>query len=184
MNESMQSVLLALNTLGLMTIIKTTYEKRKPKHGAIVLDSCALIDGRIEAIIATGFLEGNIIVPSFVLRELQMLADGSDTHKRARARYGLELAERLKTIHPERFIIDTSMKLVEKTDEQLIMLAKKRHAKLVTTDYNLNKVASVEGVIVLNVNELSHAVRSNFLPGDEQEVKILQKGEGRGQGIG
>jgi uncharacterized protein YacL len=76
------------------------------------------------------------------------------------------------------------MKLVEKTDEQLIMLAKKRHAKLVTTDYNLNKVASVEGVIVLNVNELSHAVRSNFLPGDEQEVKILQKGEGRGQGIG
>lgn len=184
MNETIQTVILGLNTVGIAVILKAASSKKAPKQASIILDSCALIDGRIEAILASGFIDGDIVVPSFVLRELQMLADGNDTHKRARARFGLELAERLKISHPDRFAIDASMQIVEKTDEQLLMLAKKRHARLVTTDYNLNKVASVEGVIVLNVNELAHSVRPTFLPGDELEVKILQKGEGRGQGIG
>ena len=113
-----------------------------------------------------------------------MLADGNDTHKRARARHGLEVAELIKDTYPTRFVLDKSIKTPDKTDEQLILLAKKRHARLCTTDYNLNKVAAVEGVIVLNVNELAQTMRPAFLPGEEQEVRILQKGEGREQGVG
>lgn len=184
MKESIQIGLLFINTAGILLILLALSGKTKQTRSGVIIDSCALIDGRIEEVIKSGFLNGDIVVPSFVLRELQMLADGNDTHKRARARHGLEIAEQLKKNHADRFYIDESIKSVDKTDEQLITLAKKRGARLCTTDYNLNKVAAVEGVVVLNVNELAQAVRPTFLPGDEQEVKILQKGEGRGQGVG
>lgn len=184
MKDSIQTALLIVNTLGLILVLAQLGGKRQKKRSGIVLDSCALIDGRIQEVIYSGFLNGDIIVPSFVLRELQMLADGNDTHKRARARHGLEIAEELKKNYADRFYIDESVKTVDKTDEQLITLAKKRGARLCTTDYNLNKVAAVEGVIVLNVNELARSLKPAYLPGEEQEVKILQKGEGRGQGVG
>ncbi|MEI7631920.1 MAG: TRAM domain-containing protein [bacterium] len=184
MNETLQTALLAVNTAGLFLVLLELAGKTKKNKSGVILDSCALIDGRVEEVIKIGFLDGDIIVPSFVLRELQMLADGSDTHKRARARHGLEIAEQLKKNYADRFKINESIKSTEKTDEQLIILAKKLGSKLCTTDYNLNKVAGVEGVVVLNVNELAQVLRPTFLPGDEQEVKILQKGEGRGQGVG
>ena len=186
MKDYIQTTLLAINSLGLLWLIGkgTSVQKQDKPQNGIVLDSCALIDGRIKEILTTGFLDGDIIVPQFVLRELQMLADGSDNHKRSRARHGLEIAEELRQTHSKRFVLDESVKYADKTDEQLITLAKNRHAKLCTTDYNLNKVAAVEGVIVLNVNELAQTLRPTYLPGEEQEIKILQKGEGKGQGVG
>lgn len=186
MNEILQTGLITTNTLLVAWLIKKQYAGGSygTSAGGVVLDSCALIDGRIQEVISAGFVDGDIVVPQFVLRELQMLADGSDTHKRARARYGLEVAEQLRQAHSKRFVLDESIRIAEATDELLIKLAKKRGSKLCTTDYNLNKVAAVEGVVVLNVNELSQSLRPTYMPGDEREVKILQKGESRGQGVG
>lgn len=188
MNDYIQTGLIATNTLIIIWLLfrinRIGAGKRQARAG-LVLDSCALIDGRIKEVIEIGFTDGgDIIVPQFVLRELQMLADGSDNHKRARARHGLEVAEELRKAHAQRFVVDESLSSTDKTDEQLITLTKKLGAKLCTTDYNLNKVAAVEGVTVLNVNELSRALRPMYLPGEEQEVKLLQKGEGRGQAVG
>jgi len=177
-------ILLIANSCGLAWLIYAQLAGRERQQKDIVLDSCALIDGRIAEIAKTGFLTDRFVVPNFILRELQMLADGSDTHKRARARHGLEVAEYLKATYPTKFVLDKSITKPDKTDEQLILLAKKRHARLCTTDYNLNKVAVVEGVVVLNVNELAQTMRPSFLPGEEQELRILQKGEGRDQGVG
>ncbi len=182
--EPVQTALLVSNTLGLGWLLYSALNKREKRAGGIILDSCALIDGRIVDIVKSSFLLDTLIIPHFVLRELQMLADGNDSHKRSRARHGLEVAESLRATLLNRVIIDSSIKQIDKTDEQLLLLAKKRHARLCTTDYNLNKVAAVEGVIVLNVNELAQALRPSMLPGEEQEIKILQKGEGFGQGVG
>ena len=114
MKESVQIALLAINTAGLLLILLELSGKTKKTRSGVILDSCALIDGRVEEVIRSGFLDGDIIVPSFVLRELQMLADGGDTHKRARARHGLEIAEQLKKNYADRFYIDESVKSVDK----------------------------------------------------------------------
>lgn len=174
-----------LNSLGLGWLLLLHARSNQPKlQNGIILDTCALIDGRIVEVTRTGFLHEVVIVPQFVLRELQMLADGSDNHKRARARYGLEASEQLRQLLGDRFVVDSTVSADHTTDDNLILLAQKRHARLCTTDYNLNKVAASEGVQVLNVNELAQAMRPTFLPGEEQEVKILQRGEGRNQGVG
>lgn len=151
----------------------------------IILDSCALIDGRIAEIVRTGFVADELIIPQFVLSELQLLADGGDSHKRERARYGLDIAHELQDAAPMKVVIDRSdLKGVQATDDKLVALAKKVRAQLYTTDYNLSKVAAVEGVKVLNVNELSHALRPITLPGENLKIKIIQKGSGRDQGVG
>ncbi len=176
-------VLAAVNTIGLGVLLVKPYVHvaRKPR-GGIILDSCALIDGRIVDVHRAGFVHEPLIVPHFVLRELQTLADGHDNQKRARARMGLEAAEAL--LSSNNATVDTSLKNADKTDELLLELAKKRAAWLCTTDYNLLKVAAAEGVKTMNINELSQAIRSNLVPGDEQTVRIVQKGDGRGQGVG
>ncbi len=179
-----QSIILVINTLGLGWLLYASINKPRSHSGGIILDSCALIDGRIVAIAKSGFVSANLVIPQFVLRELQMLADGNDNHKRARARFGLETAVELQAFFKGRVEVDSSLKLADKTDELLITLAKKRSASLCTTDYNLNKVAAAEGISVLNVNELSHALRTNMLPGEEKEIRIVQKGDGQGQGVG
>lgn len=181
----MTILLTALNTLGLIWVVYLLIGKQpQKKEKGIVLDSCALIDGRIVEVMQSGFIHEPVIVPKYVLRELQMLADGSDNHKRARARHGLEASDKLRQLLGDMYSVDESDIQAPTTDDRLVLLAKKRRAKLCTTDYNLNKVAGSEGITVLNVNELAHAMRPNMLPGEEQEVKILQKGEGRNQGVG
>lgn len=155
------------------------------KPHQVILDSCALIDGRIAEIVRTGFVHSELIIPQFILSELQLLADGNDSHKRERARYGLDIAHELQDSAPMKVIIDrTQFVGVDATDDKLVALAKKLGAQLYTTDYNLAKVAAVEGVQVLNVNELSHSLRPIALPGETLNIKIVQKGSNRDQGVG
>lgn len=164
---------------------------QKPKLGVgkrsrkIILDSCALIDGRIVELVNAGFVNSKLVVPRFVLKELQLLADGSDSQKRERARFGLDIANSLQSNNNTEVTVATQdFPNVKKTDDKLILLAKKLSADLYTTDYNLNKVATVESVRVLNINELALTMRPLVLPGEKKKVKIVQKGSGRNQGVG
>lgn len=155
------------------------------RHNKLILDSCALIDGRIVEIVRSGFVISELVIPQFILNELQMLADGPDSHKRERARYGLDIAHELQDTAPMRVIVDrTVFPAIDATDDKLVALAKKLRAQLYTTDYNLGKVAAVEGVQVLNVNELSQSLRPITLPGEMLTIKIIQKGSNRDQGVG
>ncbi|HSX33995.1 MAG TPA: TRAM domain-containing protein [Candidatus Saccharimonadales bacterium] len=151
----------------------------------LILDSCALIDGRIAEIVRAGFVVSELVIPQFILNELQLLADGNDSHKRERARYGLDIAHELQDSAPMKVSIDRSVfPEAQANDDKLVLLAKKLHAQLYTTDYNLGKVAAVEGVRVLNVNELAQALRPVTLPGETLDIKIIQKGSNRDQGVG
>ena len=182
----LQIIILCLVAATLVVVLsdKGAFPKLNfKKSRRIILDSCALIDGRIVELVKTGFVTDGLIVPKFILRELQKLADGNDSHKRERARFGLETAVTLQEITAVT-IDDAAYANTLTTDDKLIILAKERHADLCTTDYNLNKVASVEGVRVLNVNELSQALRPVLLPGEEVTVKLVQKGSNQGQGVG
>ena len=155
--------------------------KRKRK---IYVDTSALIDGRILNIARTGFIDGDLIILKSVLLELQLLADGKDSEKRNRARAGLEVAaelERVIGINTE--ILDIEAKY-KKVDEELLRLAKENKGAILTLDYNLIKVAEAEKITTLNINDLALAVRSEFLPGEKMKLKILEKGSGRGQGVG
>jgi uncharacterized protein YacL len=154
------------------------------RRNKIILDSCALIDGRIVEIVRGGFVVSELVIPQFILNELQLLADGSDSHKRERARYGLDIAHELQDTAPLVVIDRTVFSGIDATDDKLVALAKKQHAQLYTTDYNLGKVAAVEGVQVLNVNELSQSLRPITLPGEMLTIKIIQKGSNRDQGVG
>ena len=158
----------------------------KGRQRSIILDSCALIDGRVVELVKNGFIADDLIIPQFILNELQLLADGNDGHKRERARFGLDIAHELQdTAFNARVTIDrTPFENVPTTDDKLIHLAKKLEAYLYTTDYNLSKVAAIEGVGVLNVNELSQAIRPIALPGETLKIKIVQKGSNPNQGVG
>jgi len=156
------------------------------KKRQIILDSCALIDGRIVELVRNGFLADDLVIPQFILNELQLLADGNDGHKRERARFGLDIAHELQdTAFNAKVTIDrTPFPQVHATDDKLIHLAKKLEAYLYTTDYNLSKVAAIEAVGVLNINELSQALRPIALPGESLKIKIVQKGSNPNQGVG
>ena len=151
----------------------------------MIIDSNGLIDGRIAYLAEAGFIPGEIIIPQFVLKELQMLADGRDSHKRQRARFGLDTAKQLQTVNTVNVMINRdTLTNFKEIDDKLVALAKKLEADLYTLDYNLNKVADIEGVRVLNVNELALKLRPRVLPGEIKKIKIIQKGSGRGQGVG
>lgn len=174
--------------IGLLAIIlwKLLEGTTRPRGAVrVILDSCALIDGRVLELTNIGFLPDSLIIPEFILHELQLLADGADAHKRERARYGLDVAHQLQDIKHITLTIDREP-IAEKvqTDDKLVALAKKRGALLYTTDYNLGKVAAIEDVRVLNVNELAGALRPVVLPGEERVVKIVQKGNSGQQGVG
>ena len=152
-----------------------------------VLDTSAIIDGRILEIANTGFLEGVIVLPRFVLTELQGVADSSDPTRRSRGRKGLSVVSDLKNIgHMEVQIHDVTMKELNRTkvDEALVVLCKRIGAKIVTTDYNLNQVSKIEGVDVLNVNDLANSLRPQFLPGELVRIDIIRPGKESGQGVG
>lgn len=179
-----------LQTILLLTILGALlYKKATPaiprKTKKLVLDSCALIDGRIVELATAGFVPSELVIPRFILKELQLLADGNDSQKRERARFGLDIANKLQSISTSTVTISPQdFPSVKATDDKLILLAKKLSADLYTTDYNLNKVATVEGVKVLNINELALTMRPLILPGEKKKVKIVQKGSGRNQGVG
>lgn len=156
------------------------------KKRQIILDSCALIDGRVVELVRNGFLADDLVIPQFILNELQLLADGNDGHKRERARFGLDIAHELQdTAFNAKVTIDrTPFPEVHATDDKLIHLAKKLEAYLYTTDYNLGKIAAIEAVGVLNINELSQALRPIALPGETLKIKIVQKGSNPNQGVG
>ncbi|MBI5357685.1 PIN/TRAM domain-containing protein, partial [Candidatus Saccharibacteria bacterium] len=140
----------------------------------MIVDSCGLIDGRIVELATAGFTPSEIIIPQFILRELQMLADGNDSYKRERARFGLDVARKLQTINTTNVHVNReNFPNIKTTDDKLVILARKLSADLYTTDYNLNKVASVEGVKVLNINELALSLRPHVLPGEKKKVKIV-----------
>lgn len=182
MNETIQTALiiavLALVLAQRRPATKTTKSKK------IVLDTCALIDGRIVPLTESGFVADELIVPDFVIHELQMLADGSDAHKRERARFGLDVVKVLQNNANATVTIDRSITSKEPTDDKLVMLAKKLGAPLYTTDYNLNKVADIESVRVMNVNELAQNLRPVAIPGERKQIKLLQRGSNPKQAVG
>ncbi len=151
----------------------------------ILLDTSVIIDGRIHDISHTGFLRDVLLVPNFVLRELQYIADSPEPMRRNRGRRGLEV---LRMLQEEQKIItritDVDVSEVREVDSKLVSLARHLRCPIMTTDYNLNRVAEIQGVTVLNINELANAVKAAFLPGEELRVKIIQEGREPGQGVG
>lgn len=151
----------------------------------ILVDTSVIIDGRIADIAQTGFVPGKLLVPRFVLAELQNIADSDDSMRRSRGRRGLEMLKNIQGtagIHIE--IIDDDVPTIREVDAKLVSLAQTRGSQIMTTDYNLNRVAQIEGIKVLNINELSNAIRPVVLPGEEMLVKIVQAGKERNQGVG
>ncbi len=150
-----------------------------------LLDTSVIIDGRIGDLVKTGFIEGKIFIPQFVLDELHSIADSSDNLRRRKGRRGLDILGDLRK-NPEIEVetLDRDFPEVHGVDRKLIQLAKELKAKIVTTDFNLNKVARVENMPVLNINELANAVKPRFIPGEELEVEVIDKGEEIGQGVG
>ena len=150
-----------------------------------VLDTSALIDGRIADVIDSGFLEGILIIPQFVLKELQHIADSHDPLRRNRGRRGMEILKRLQESDSVKVKGETTdFPEVKEVDEKLVTLCSKIRAQLITTDFNLAQVANVQGIEVLNVNELANALRPVYLPGEEMEVFVLRQGKDPRQGVG
>jgi uncharacterized protein YacL len=154
------------------------------KRAAKVLDTSVIIDGRIADIAETGFLDGIVMIPNFVLRELQLVADSADSLKRNRGRRGLDILQRIQKISSlQVMIVDDDYPAVREVDLKLIELAKQYEAKIITNDFNLNKVAQLQGVEVLNINELANALKPIVLPGEVMKVFILKEGKEYNQGV-
>ncbi|MCY0876020.1 MAG: PIN/TRAM domain-containing protein [Firmicutes bacterium] len=152
---------------------------------AKLLDTSVIIDGRIADIVQTGFLDGVLIIPSFVLEELQHIADSSDVLKRNRGRRGLDILNRVqKELKVKVQVLETDFEEVSEVDSKLVKLAKQLGGKVVTNDFNLNKVCELQGVGVLNINDLANAVKPVVLPGEEITVQVIKDGKEFGQGIG
>lgn len=151
----------------------------------ILLDTSTIIDGRIADISQTGFISGALVVPRFVLNELQRIADSADTMRRNRGRRGLEILNRLQkdaTVPIE--IIDADIEGIADVDGKLVKMARNLHCPIITNDFNLNRVAELQGVKVLNINELANAIKPVLLPGEDIHIKIMQDGKELGQGVG
>ena len=151
----------------------------------IVVDTSVLIDGRIAEIVDSGFIYGTLVVPRFVLEELQHIADSSDALRRNRGRRGLEILSRMQRDPrtPVEIVEDEAPGVAE-VDAKLVELAKRRSRVVLTNDFNLNRVAELQGVRVMNINSLANAVKPAVLPGEELRVKVIQEGKEAGQGVG
>lgn len=164
-------------------------EAPKPQPGSptysLLMDTSVIIDGRVADIAETGFVPGELVVPRFVLNELQYIADSADALRRNRGRRGLEILDRLQQ-NPDVVVnfIDNDPQDATQVDDKLISLARELGAAVVTNDYNLNRVARLQGVKILNINELANAVKSVFLPGEGMPIRIIQAGKEVGQGVG
>lgn len=151
----------------------------------ILLDTSVIIDGRIADISKTGFIRGTLLIPNFILSELQHIADSADPLRRGRGRLGLEVLTQLQNEAPiPTQITDMDVSEVRDADSKLVALARHLHSPIMTNDYNLNRVAELQGVAVLNINDLANAVKITSLPGEELKVKIIQEGRESDQGVG
>lgn len=169
------------NSVETMLVAEGTLKPASTK----VLDTSCIIDGRIEDLLRTGFLEGQILVPQFVLQELQRIADASNDQKRARGRRGLDILNQIQEAFPGRITIHPAdYEDVATVDAKLVRLAQEINGTLLTNDYNLNKVASLQKVTVLNINDLAQSMRPAYLPGDNIDLKILKQGKEPDQGVG
>jgi uncharacterized protein YacL len=151
----------------------------------ILLDTSVIIDGRIADIARTGFMPGSFLIPRFILNELQFIADSSDGLRRQRGRRGMEVLSQLQKepLIPVK-ISDIDVEGVHEVDDKLVILARQLRCPILTNDYNLNRVAELQGVMILNVNELANAVKSVLLPGETLSIRIIQEGKESGQGVG
>ncbi|WP_239256328.1 PIN/TRAM domain-containing protein [Listeria ilorinensis] len=159
-------------------------QAHKEDNSAKILDTSVIIDGRIADILQTGFLSGTIVIPLFVLAELQHIADSSDTLKRTRGRRGLDILNRIQKeegIHVEMY--EGDFEDIQEVDSKLVKLAKLTGGKVVTNDYNLNKVAEFQNVAVLNINDLANAVKPVVLPGEKMTVLVVKDGKEHNQGV-
>ena len=169
------------NSLETMLVAEGTL---KPAPSKIIDTSC-IIDGRIQNLLETGFLEGQLLIPQFILQELQLVADAANDQKRARGRRGLEILNQMRDHYPDQIQIHPAdYEDVATVDAKLVRLAQEINATLLTNDYNLSQVATVQQIPVLNINDLTQAVRPNYLPGDSLELKIRKEGKEPSQGIG
>jgi uncharacterized protein YacL len=151
----------------------------------IVVDTSAIIDGRIAEIVESGFIYGTLVVPRFVLDELQHIADSSDTLRRNRGRRGLEILNRMqKEPGTPVEIVEDTVPSESEVDSKLVALARLRSGVILTNDFNLNRVAELQGVRVMNINSLANAVKPAVLPGEELRVRVIQEGKEAGQGVG
>jgi uncharacterized protein YacL len=154
------------------------------KDGGKLLDTSVIIDGRVADICETDFLEGPLVIPQFVLQELQHIADSADNLKRARGRRGLDILNRMqKGDTVEVKVVDEDYPDIKEVDAKLIALAREMNAKIVTNDFNLNKVAQLQGVPVLNINQLANALKPMVLPGEVLHLQIMREGKEQGQGV-
>lgn len=151
----------------------------------MLIDTSALIDGRVGDVIESGFISGTILVPDFILFELQHIADSADSLKRGRGRRGLDVLENIKkSSFIKTAVYDTGQTSLKNVDDRLLKLGRTLKAKIITNDYNLNKIATVSGVKILNVNELANVMKTPLIPGEEIEVKVIQEGKEKTQGVG
>jgi uncharacterized protein YacL len=157
--------------------------RTRPQEATKLLDTSAIIDGRVADVVTTGFLEGPLLVPGFVLRELQRLADAADPLRRNRGKRGFEILKRLQDLRRVE-VVETDVAATADVDTKLVELARQCGARVVTTDYNLNRVAELSGVSVLNVNDLANALKPVVLPGESLRVQLLREGKEPGQGVG
>src|SRR5262249_39175434 len=151
-------------------------------------DTSVLIDGRIIDVVATGIMESQLIVPQFVIDELQLIADSGDKLKRNRGRRGLDIMQKLRaTPHADVAMYDASVReapRIEGVDQKLVHLAQDMNARILTNDFNLNKVAQLRGVDVININDLASALKPVVLPGEKMTVRLIKPGDEPGQGVG
>lgn len=189
----MQTLLWVATAVVVAIFIETTYlmimkvrqRSLKVARGSILLDTCSIMDGRIIDVAKTGIITAEIIIPRSVVREMQLLADKADHDKRLRARKGLDNIRELQRLDGVSVAI-VNDGLVDQggVDERLLNLAQKYDAAIATTDYNLNKVAKVINITVINVNELAQLLRAKYLPGEVVELELIQEGANREQGVG
>lgn len=178
--EDLVSFFSNIKLLGNAKDKKGKLNRGEPK----ILDTSVIIDGRIFDICQTGFVEGSLIIPTFVLEELRHIADSSDGLKRNRGRRGLDVLNRIqKELNIDVQIYEKDFPDIAEVDSKLLKLAQIMNGKVVTNDYNLNKVAEFQGVSVLNINELANAVKPVVLPGEEMHIQIVKDGKESGQGI-
>jgi uncharacterized protein YacL len=188
-------IVVVLPYLGLMMGIRkgewlepakfiSLFKDARPQKRYRILDTSVIIDGRVADIVETGFLDGTLVVPQFVLKELQLVADSSDPLKRNRGRRGLDILNRMQKMSGVEVVIsDVDYPQVKEVDMKLIELARTLLGRIVTNDFNLNKVAQLRGVEVLNINELTNALRPVVLPGEIMNVFILKEGKEANQGV-
>lgn len=182
MNNGLELLIVAVTVVILAEVTyllaKLPKSSIKSKQRSILLDTSVLMDGRIVAIAATGFMGGTLVIPRSVVGEMQFLADNADADKRARARYGLDIVSQLQAMDGvDVELLQDGSRAKDGVDNQLLHLAKQNAAALCTLDYNLNKVAVVEGIQVLNINELAQSLRMAHLPGEQMLIEVTQKGK-------